>query len=52
MRARSDAEIAAGEVFLAVENVSLSFGGVRALRDVSFDIKKGEVRAMPPRAAS
>jgi branched-chain amino acid transport system ATP-binding protein len=26
--------------------VSLAFGGVRALRDVSFDIRKGEVRAI------
>jgi branched-chain amino acid transport system ATP-binding protein len=31
---------------LSIENVSLSFGGVRAIRDVSFDIKKGEVRAI------
>ena len=38
--------IAAGDVLLSVENVSLSFGGVRALRDVSFDIRKGEVRAI------
>src|SRR5262245_58199776 len=38
--------IAAGEVLLSVENVSLSFGGVRALRDVSFDIRKGEIRAI------
>jgi len=35
-----------GEVLLAVENVSLAFGGVRALRDVSFDICKGEIRAI------
>ncbi|MCL4768196.1 MAG: ABC transporter ATP-binding protein [Hyphomicrobiaceae bacterium] len=34
------------EVLLAVENVSLSFGGVRAIRDVSFDIRKGEIRAI------
>ena len=34
------------EVLLAVDNVSLSFGGVKALSDVSFDIKKGEVRAI------
>jgi len=39
-------DIAAGEVLLSVDNVSLSFGGVRALRDVSFDIRKGEVRAI------
>jgi branched-chain amino acid transport system ATP-binding protein len=35
-----------GSVLLAVENVSLSFGGVRAIRDVSFDIRKGEIRAI------
>jgi branched-chain amino acid transport system ATP-binding protein len=35
-----------GEVLLSVENVSLSFGGVRAIRDVSFDIRKGEIRAI------
>ena len=34
------------EVMLAVENVSLSFGGVKAIRDVSFDVLKGEVRAI------
>ena len=30
----------------SVENVSLSFGGVQAIRDVSFDISKGEIRAI------
>ena len=30
----------------SVENVSLSFGGVKAVRDVSFDIRKGEIRAI------
>ena len=35
-----------GEILLAVENVSLSFGGIKAIRDVSFDIRKGEVRAI------
>lgn len=38
--------IAKGAVLLAVENVSLSFGGVRAIRDVSFDITRGEIRAI------
>ena len=33
-------------VLLAVENVTLRFGGVTALTDVSFDIRKGEVRAI------
>ena len=46
MRAPSKSDIAAGEVLLAVENVSLSFGGVKAIRDVSFDIRKGEIRAI------
>jgi branched-chain amino acid transport system ATP-binding protein len=46
MRAPTPSDIAAGEVLLSIENVSLSFGGVRAIRDVSFDIKKGEVRAI------
>ena len=35
-----------GDVILALEGVSLSFGGVRALRDVSFDIRKSEIRAI------
>ena len=35
-----------GEVLLAVEDISLSFGGVRALTDVSFDIRQGEIRAI------
>jgi len=42
----SAAAIAPGNVLLLVENVSLSFGGVRALREVSFDIRKGEIRAI------
>ena len=42
----SAAAQAAPEILLAVENVSLSFGGVKAIRDVSFDIRKGEVRAI------
>ena len=35
-----------GEVMLAVHNVSLAFGGVRAIADVSFDVRKGEIRAI------
>ena len=34
------------ETLLAVENISLSFGGVKALTDISFDIARGEVRAI------
>ncbi|HZP75102.1 MAG TPA: ABC transporter ATP-binding protein [Pseudolabrys sp.] len=47
MRAPSSGpEVAAGDVLLAVENVSLTFGGVKAVTDVSFDIRKGEIRAI------
>jgi branched-chain amino acid transport system ATP-binding protein len=46
MRAPAPSDIAAGEVLLSVERVTMRFGGVTALRDVSFDIKKGEVRAI------
>ena len=31
---------------LSLDDVSLSFGGVRAIRNVSFDIRKGEIRAI------
>ena len=37
---------AGDDILLSVENVSLSFGGVRAISDVSFDIRKGEIRAI------
>jgi branched-chain amino acid transport system ATP-binding protein len=36
----------AGEVILEVRNVSLAFGGVRALDAVGFDVRKSEVRAI------
>ena len=39
-------DIAAGDVLLAVEDVSLAFGGVKAVTSVSFDIRKGEIRAI------
>ena len=34
------------EVVLQVDNVSLSFGGVKAITNISFDILKGEIRAI------
>ena len=46
MRAPSAHDIATGDVLLAVENVSLAFGGVKAVSGVSFDIRKGEIRAI------
>ena len=35
-----------GDVVLAVEGVSLAFGGVKALTDVSFDVREHEIRAI------
>ena len=42
----ADADVRAGEIILDVENVTLRFGGVTAISNVSFDIRKGEVRAI------
>ena len=46
MRAPGGTDVAVGDVLLSVENVSLSFGGVKAISDVSFDIRNGEIRAI------
>jgi branched-chain amino acid transport system ATP-binding protein len=46
VRAPDGPLIVKGDVILSVENVSLGFGGVKALTDVSFDIQKGEIRAI------
>jgi branched-chain amino acid transport system ATP-binding protein len=35
-----------GEVVLSVDRVSLAFGGVKALQEVSFDVREHEVRAI------
>jgi branched-chain amino acid transport system ATP-binding protein len=42
----STGRCASDDILLLVENVSLSFGGVKAISEVSFDIRKGEVRAI------
>jgi branched-chain amino acid transport system ATP-binding protein len=39
-------EAATEATLLSVENVVLGFGGLKAINDVSFDIKKGEIRAI------
>jgi branched-chain amino acid transport system ATP-binding protein len=39
-------EAGAREIMLDIENVSLSFGGVKAITDISFNIRKGEIRAI------
>ena len=36
----------AGEVILAAAGVSLAFGGVKALSDISFDVREHEIRAI------
>jgi branched-chain amino acid transport system ATP-binding protein len=46
MRAPAGPQAAAGDVLLSVDDVSLAFGGVKALTGVSFDIRKGEIRAI------
>src|SRR5947209_17486996 len=46
MRGPAASDTTAAEALLSVENVSLAFGGVRALTDVSFDVRKGEIRAI------
>ncbi len=35
-----------GEVLLSVDDITLNFGGVRALNAISFNINKGEIRAI------
>ncbi|MTI09507.1 MULTISPECIES: ABC transporter ATP-binding protein [Curvivirga] len=35
-----------GEELLSVNNIDLSFGGVKALTDISFNINKGEIRSI------
>ena len=37
---------AVGDVILAVEDISLAFGGVKALNGISFDVREHEVRAI------
>ncbi|MBN8919594.1 MAG: ATP-binding cassette domain-containing protein, partial [Rhizobiales bacterium] len=46
MRERAEPEAKAREVLLSVEDVTLRFGGVTAINGVSFDIRKGEIRAI------
>ena len=35
-----------GEVILDINNISLAFGGVKALQNISFDVRAGEIRAI------
>src|SRR5687768_921133 len=43
---QADDGVAPGELLMDVRNVSLTFGGVKAVTDISFDVKKGEIRAI------
>src|SRR5712675_1624190 len=35
-----------GDVILKLDNITLSFGGVKALTDISFDVREHEIRAI------
>ena len=35
-----------GDVILDVQGISLAFGGIKALSDVSFDVREHEIRAI------
>ena len=35
-----------GDVVLEVQNISLRFGGVKALTDITFDVREHEIRAI------
>jgi branched-chain amino acid transport system ATP-binding protein len=35
-----------GDVVLSLDNISLSFGGVKALTDIGFDVREHEIRAI------
>jgi branched-chain amino acid transport system ATP-binding protein len=42
----SESERRIGEVILKLEHISLAFGGVKALTDISFDVREHEIRAI------
>jgi len=42
----SESERSIGDVILKLDSISLSFGGVKALTDISFDIREHEIRAI------
>jgi branched-chain amino acid transport system ATP-binding protein len=45
-QAAAAAQRRVGEIVLDVQNISLRFGGVKALTDISFDVREHEVRAI------
>src|SRR5712675_983048 len=44
--AMSESVRTVGDTVLKLENISLAFGGVKALTDISFDVREHEVRAI------
>ena len=42
----AESERRSGEVILKLEGISLAFGGVKALTDISFDVRAHEIRAI------
>jgi len=44
--ANATADRQIGDVILDVQNISLSFGGVKALTDISFNVREHEIRAI------
>ena len=43
---RTGAKKKIGEVILDVSNISLNFGGVKALSEISFNVREHEIRAI------
>jgi branched-chain amino acid transport system ATP-binding protein len=43
---RQNSDQGAGDTFLRIDNVSLHFGGVKAITGVSFEIKRGEISSI------
>jgi len=43
---QSDRDQRIGKVMLDLQNISLSFGGVKALTDISFNVREHEIRAI------
>ena len=35
-----------GSVMMEMKNITLRFGGVVAIKDISFDVREGEIRAI------
>jgi len=45
-RTQATVNVASGTASLSIDSVSLAFGGVHALRDISISVQQGEIRAI------